>query len=1010
MAGICDGLNVAQREAVCSPASVLQVLAPPGSGKTKTLTCRVAHLLMHHEFAPWDIICCTFTIKASREMRERLRGIIGQQRESKLILGTFHSVCVRYLRIYGYLIGIENFGVADSSDSLAIIKRVIKEHNLTIDAKATKTKISHRKARGQRDEKSTDVQRKTIEKQEFATVLQAYEDCLHISNLLDYDDLLLRCHEVLRLYPKCVSNIQAVLIDEFQDTNAVQFELMKLFASKMNRITIVGDPDQSIYGFRSAESANLVRMRAAYPGTVVINLEENYRSSAAILNAAQEVIEQDAERHDKKLRATQGYGTLPVLRILSSAHDEASWIVNEIRRTMAMTGRLLSYTDFAILLRAAHLSRLIESALGKAGIPYRMVGGNRFFDREEIKILLDYLRTISLPTNTAALSAIVNVPSRKIGEEKMKELVRIAEDKKLPLWEVVLGVSKGTIKLRKTLPKAAEQALADLIKIIKDARAKLRDMVPDNVPRELLAFVIGRLSFQKYLKTQHPEDHENRWANVEELLTTTTDIADHQTLSVDTNFDESLPVIEGLVQKKGDAGEEVLARFLASITLSADLESPEVEQQRQQCLTISTIHAAKGLEWPVVFVPAVYEGSIPHSRAEDIDEERRLLYVAMTRAQALLNLSVPLRRSRDDVDAEPSRFVPPQLQTRFSKVGPDYSDNVVSEIAKTLRRLCPSQRDIVDGVQSLTGRESTRDDLWPQDGSPLPRQYWSDGITQAGDQRSEGMLPGFGYKQVEAQPRQGFVAGHIVPTTMNLHRNYSVSSTTLGFTTAGHQLRSNPRDPHFSAAENPTATEREKSRPAERKAKTRADPDQGKLPSFFMRGQSPLRSCPIDHVPDPLPIHQSNDGEPALPPQPFSQKTSQVPQHLSSHKLATNVLPHKRPRPVLEEIVNPNARRYPFLSSSPSRDVEATPLEAAKMADRHLYPIPTKSINLTDAVTMNQSPKIKNLYTSMISQRLMRPASTMHTTSMATVQQAGPARKTLGVRRTMHGWDNRRNK
>jgi DNA helicase-2/ATP-dependent DNA helicase PcrA len=312
MEHLLRGLNAAQRAAVTSPASCLQVLAPPGSGKTKTLISRVAYLLEHHGYAPWNIICCTFTIKASREMRERLRGIVGE-RETKLQLGTFHSICRRYLVRYGHLIGIPpNFGIADASDSLSIIKRAVKRLNLTIDPKLARSRISLKKSKGFRLEDVVKTPGKTVEVQEFHTVFTEYENGLATSNLLDYEDLLIRCSDLLREHPECVSNIQALLIDEFQDTNVIQFELMKLLASAHRRITIVGDPDQSIYGFRSAEIENLHRMRLAYPDTVVINLEENYRSCAAILKLAQDVIEQDTDRPSKKMKATHCYGTLPV--------------------------------------------------------------------------------------------------------------------------------------------------------------------------------------------------------------------------------------------------------------------------------------------------------------------------------------------------------------------------------------------------------------------------------------------------------------------------------------------------------------------------------------------------------------------------------------------------------------------------------------------------------------------------------------------------------------------------
>lgn len=369
------GLNASQRAAVSSQADTLAILAGPGSGKTHTLTSRTAWLL-HQGLQPWNIIVATFTVKAAREMKERIGKLIGNGTESKLILGTFHSIARRYLARYGHLIGIrKDFGIADSSDSLAIIKRIVKRQDLNIDPKVARSRISSLKAKGSASaSKPFDAKGKTVDAQEFEIVHAEYQATLELSNLLDYDDLLVRCVELLRLHPSCVSNIEAVLIDEFQDTNLVQFDLMRLLAAYQKRITIVGDPDQSIYSFRAAEIKNYKRMLRQYPDTVTISLEENYRSSGAILLTALNVIEQDSSRIAKSLLPTHIVGTRPVLRKLATAQKEAEWIIQEIQRTMGMTGDLLDLNDFAILLRSSSLSRVIESSLGKAGIAYRMVG------------------------------------------------------------------------------------------------------------------------------------------------------------------------------------------------------------------------------------------------------------------------------------------------------------------------------------------------------------------------------------------------------------------------------------------------------------------------------------------------------------------------------------------------------------------------------------------------------------------------------------------------------------
>ena len=375
--GLLTNLNASQQAAVSSFADTLAILAGPGSGKTHTLTSRTAWLLAQG-LRPWNIIVATFTVKAAREMEERIGKLIGNGLESKLILGTFHSIARRYLARYGHLIGIrKDFGIADSADSLAIIKRIIKRRGFMTNPKAARSRISGQKAKGSGrsgDHFRSKLPKKSVEGQEFEACYAEYEEALQRSNLLDYDDLLLRCVDLLRKYPSCVSNVEAVLIDEFQDTNIVQFDLMRLLAAERKRITIVGDPDQSIYGFRAAEIKNYKRMLDHYPDTVTIALEENYRSSGAILLTALSVIEQDNSRVAKSLMATHTVGTRPVLRKLSNAHQEAEWIITEIRRCIGLTGNLLDLNDIAILLRSASLSRLIESALGNAGIPYRMVG------------------------------------------------------------------------------------------------------------------------------------------------------------------------------------------------------------------------------------------------------------------------------------------------------------------------------------------------------------------------------------------------------------------------------------------------------------------------------------------------------------------------------------------------------------------------------------------------------------------------------------------------------------
>ena len=989
-----QGLNAAQRAAVTSTAPILQVLAPPGSGKTKTLTARVAYLLAHYGYHPWNVICCTFTIKASREMRDRLKSLIGSQLESKVILGTFHSICRRYLVTYGYLIGIpKDFGIADSSDTLSILKRIIKHLNLSLDPKAARSRISHRKSRGLREE---ELAQKSVESQEWATIFNEYQSALSTSNLLDYDDLLLRCTDLLRAHPQCVSNVDALLIDEFQDTNIVQYELMKLLACKNKRITIVGDPDQSIYGFRSAESENLRRMKAYYPDTVVINLEENYRSSSAVLRLAQDLIEQDTNRPQKQLKSTHSYGTLPVLRKLPSASDEAHWLVSEIRRTIAMTGKLVDLSDFAVLLRAAHLSRLIEVALGKAGMPYRMVGGHRFFDREEIRILIDYLRTISQPTNNAALLAVINVPSRKIGEETVKEFLRIADEKGLSLWAVVQKIVRGDLVLQK-MSKPAEQALAKLVNMILYARNRMATMIPDSAPKELLDIVITKLSFKDYLKSKHPEDYEHRWANVEELLTQASDLAEHKILSMDKNLDEELPEIEGVEQQQLAGSEEVLARFLASISLSADMQTSD-DGVEKQCITISTIHAAKGLEWPVVFIPAMYEGSIPHSRAEDVDEERRLLYVAMTRAQALLYLSIPRIQSKDSTETTLSQFLPSILSRRFSELGPAFNDKAVAEMAGILRRPLPSQEQLILGVQSMSTGDSVNDDLWPADGSSRPPKYWDNDAAKP--EFSSSIHRNLSSSRNEFGSQRRDMTRSLLPPP------------SVGFTTAGEHFKSatmpSEHKSHSSSYDNQARSQKKVIGPKNRKDKGR--PTQASLSTYFAQGSSKssgTQDCSLfeeDHA-----VHHEVIEEPSLPSLALVQGTSSVPRELLSHRICSTTLPLKRPRPVLEETTSHNRYRYHQFSSSPDRGKQSTRTGGEVYQDQENDLSAEESRDsFTGRVTKKPTSTLSHKSYSI---DIVRPAITMHETSMAMLQQRATGRKTYGARRSLNGgWDARKHK
>ena len=1001
---ILHGLNAAQYDAVTSPADVIQVLAPPGSGKTKTLTSRVAYLLRHHKYKPWNVICLTFTIKSSREMKERIAKLLGNGVERKLILGTFHSVCRRYLVTYGHLIGIKKgFGIADSSDTISIMKRVIKRLGLTIDARKAQSRISSSKSRGISCVEIAQQQakdKKDIEQHEFVVAFQAYEDQLAESNLLDYDDLLLRCVDLLRQHPICVSNVEVVLIDEFQDTNLVQFDLMRLFAAENKRITTVGDPDQSIYGWRSAEIKNLKRMQKQYPDTLVIHLQDNYRSSGAILLAAQEVIEQDESRPSKFLLPTHCPGTMPVLRRLPSSEIEASWIVSEMLRMIGLTGHMLTFSDFSILLRSAALSRQVESAMGKAGIPYRMVGGQRFFDRIEIKIVLDYLRVLSQPNNNDALSRIINVPTRGIGATTAKSLLEEAELKRVNLWSHIRDAFQGRQNVRTKISKAAEQGLGSLINIVLTARSKLLDANKPQSPEELLRHIIKKLDLQTYLEKSYPNDHETRWANIEELVA---QAAEFPVLHLEGSIEEvdrdHLPSIEELEQDRGHAGEEALSKFLANVALATELQrdGDANEPKTQSQVTISTIHAAKGLEWPVIFVPSTYEGSIPHSRAEDNDEERRLLYVAMTRAQALLYMSCPLKNSQREETAL-SQFLSTKKVGRYLvNKGPGMGSDTVNDISRILRRDCPTEAHILEASKNLQSRQ---DDLWPvtaEGNSKAVKARSSQWNEARGNERVAKRQRMDGSEPVEslAESRTTYMLTTIGgATTMQNSSSFSYNGKS-GFISAASQLQHIEKEKSMYGGCNALlgesispskANKYNKPRPQQEHQRNLMSLWGGKKDNAKTEGAVSLEILEEEDYQKAVRAsmetvaHASNDRSYVTPREPLSA----LPQAFAAHRLPVT---SSLTRPALTvDGDEPAKKQYIFLSSSPPPEQGVS--QAVEVQDEDEMPLsPMSRLNEIDKSTD------------------IRPATTFHSTTVSQVLAASRApKKTLGVRRSMNGW------
>ncbi|KAF7554390.1 hypothetical protein G7046_g6843 [Stylonectria norvegica] len=947
---ILKSLNAAQRRAVISSAPTVAILAGPGSGKTHTLTSRVVWLVQQVGYQPSDVIVATFTVKAAREMKERIGKTLGEEFEKKLVLGTFHSISRRYLAIYGKRIGLDpKFGIADDGDSKAIIQRICKRLELGIEPSYAKSWISKKKSKGPAAAASQKSKKQT-ENQTLETCYQEYQAQLTRSNLLDYDDLLVKCVELLREHPACVSNVQAVLIDEYQDTNGIQYELMRLFAQAQHRITIVGDPDQSIYGWRSAEIRNLYRLLRDYPDTDEVSLEENYRSSQAILNVSLNVIQQDKKRYQKVLLPVHSKGARPVLRTLRSSAAEGEWIVSEVRRAISMFGGMLQYNDVAILLRSAALSRHTEAALGKAGVAYRMVGGHKFYDRKEIKVLLDYLRVVFHPDNNDALARIINVPRRGIGEATIKSLLEEAEQSGMSLWTLLWKHCRGSRRATTNIRNKMEQKLnTELIRIISNLREKASELSPGSPLTlvDLIGQLTSQLNFKRHLEEEYSEDHETRWANVQEFVNLASDFV----RDFGASEEDALPEIENLEQVKEN---DVLGRFLANVSLASDAQKGDKSVDQKSLVTISTIHAAKGLEWPIVFVPSVYTGSIPHSRSEDEDEERRLLYVAMTRAKALLYLSCPLYGSQGTGNkVELSPFVEPFAATAFAKKGPSFDRDVIQSAAKILGREAPSEATVFSKLPPMFSPE---DDLFPE--SPFdPKE--SNGVGGDSGQsyprapkRQRSSYSNDSYGDAEERPWK-----REYETTMEQAAGFTAPSLP-GFVSAGaHKV-----------ALDVAATKAPQPKAGLRKATTRRGADQKSLLNFVTKGSKPTE-VPLENQPGmdslsharyqrtisrfarkiPTTLSSCDQLKPAIAPE------------LSNHKLTTGK-PSNLPKFPKVEDGGPK-KPYACFSSSPP------------------HPPPD------DEKEKKEPEQLVN----------SRPASSLHTTTFLSAKPRGGVRRPVGM-------------
>ncbi len=628
---IYDTLNTEQKEAVCHVDGPLLLLAGAGSGKTRTLTHRIAYLIDEMGVNPWNILAITFTNKAAGEMRERVDQIVGFGAD-QIWVSTFHSTCVRILRRHIDRIGYDTaFTIYDTDDQKTVMKGVCKR--LNIDTKMYKERSLLNAISSAKDD-LVDVREFELKavgdyhKQVVARAYREYQETLKKSNALDFDDIICKTVELFKSCPEVLEYYQErfryICVDEYQDTNLAQFELVRLLADKYRNLCVVGDDDQSIYRFRGANIRNILDFELHYPEARVIKLERNYRSTQTILDAANAVIRNNIGRKDKALWTDKGAGNRIHLRQFDNAYEEAEYIADDIRHKVR-NGEA-DYKEFAVLYRTNAQARILEERMVVDGIPYSVVGGVNFYARSEIKDILAYLKTIDNGRDDVALRRIINVPKRSIGATTVEKLADYAEMHDISMYDAAcqaqeLGLGRASTKIN---------GFVNLIRVLRSGRDSYGIA-------GLIQAIIEHTDYAEYLRSQDEESAEDRMANLDELIAKA------------VNYEETHDEIS-------------LSEFLEEVALVADIDNLEEGDNR---VLLMTLHSAKGLEFPYVYLPGLEDGLFPSYMSiktddrEDIEEERRLAYVGITRAREDLTLTYArMRMLRGETQYNPvSRFV-----------------------------------------------------------------------------------------------------------------------------------------------------------------------------------------------------------------------------------------------------------------------------------------------------------------------------------------------------------------
>ena len=676
-ADLLSALNDKQRQAASAIQGPVLIIAGPGSGKTRVITHRIAYLVSVVGAAPYRIAAVTFTNKAARELRERLASLMGES-GAKVRAGTFHSFCAMLLRREAEHLGLDrDFAIYDDADQMALVKRAMTEVDLDpkqVAPRGVLSRISGAKSQLMTVDEFA-LARETPFDEIVHRIYERYDTLAWQSSALDFDDLLCKTYQLFEQFPEVLEKYRDryvhLMIDEFQDTNVAQYAIAKQLAGEHRNLCVVGDPDQSIYSWRNADIRNILSFQHDFPEAKVITLDENYRSTQTILNAAHRLIQSNEHRVEKELWTRNEPGVPVIVTERYNDREEALWVVREIERLALSEG--LSRSDIAVMYRVNAQSRVLEEACLRYGVSYQLVGSLRFYQRQEIKDVTAYLRLIVNPDDDVSFARVVNVPLRGIGQRTLDQATRLARDAGTSIFAATGSMSAGGVRIA---PRSLK-ALQRFRELILGLAGELESM--DLV--ELVDTVLERTGYREH--TQEAVDRgEERWENIRELRSAMREYT-------------SIGARDGLVE------------FLESVTLVSDVDNMD---ERTDAVTLITLHQAKGLEFPVVFIVGMEEGILPHVRSMDdeaeMEEERRLAYVGVTRAKERLYLTHAFRRGFAGAwgPGDPSRFlkdIPSELIVAGrAAMPPSRAAEVMVERVPTQRADTPSQDD--DGLPSLT--------------------------------------------------------------------------------------------------------------------------------------------------------------------------------------------------------------------------------------------------------------------------------------------------------------------